>query len=68
MAKDDPCELRLYVHRETAAAWLVSEEDDEDSAVWLPRSQYTRGEQLDRLGRHYEFEVPEWLALQKDLL
>lgn len=68
MAKDDVCELRLYVHHETGSAWLVSEDDDEDAAVWLPRSQCSRGEQLDRAGRQYEFSVPEWLALQKELL
>lgn len=58
-------ELRLIHWAETDKAILVTNEnDDEDNAVWLPKSQ---------IESYYEDSLfivlcPEWLALDKGLI
>ena len=64
-------ELDLYLHAETGRAWLVSEDGDRDSGVWLPKSQCIELRRV--LGPRNEpdeivIDVPEWLCREKDLL
>ena len=61
-------ELELQVHHETDSAWLVSDDGDEDAAVWLPKSQVRRGDRTSREHEIYAFEVPTWLAEDKNLV
>lgn len=50
--------LRLTLHRESAAAWLLSPGLGEREAKWAPKSEVTRGEgHEDQL-----FTMPAWLA------
>jgi hypothetical protein len=60
-------ELRLMVHRETDNAWQVSDTGDLKDTVWLPKSQADDGGDAIP-GSTCEFLVPEWLAVEKDLL
>jgi hypothetical protein len=59
-------DLALCQHHETAAAFLVSETGERDDAVWLPKSQVERAEQLK--GQNFTFVMPEWLAKDKGLI
>lgn len=54
-------DVSLVVHRETDAAWLVSDTGRRAEAQWLARKLATRG-----LG--VTFTVPEWLAREKGWL
>jgi hypothetical protein len=59
-------ELELLWKGETAAAYLVT--DDEDGKdVWLPKSQVEieEGAELQSVS---SFLIPEWLAIEKGLV
>lgn len=66
---DEMIEFKLIYHNETDKAYLVSEDGERDTAVWVPKSQvevpmeraYADGDQI-------EVHIPEWLAKKKDLL
>lgn len=60
-------ELRVMVHRVTEQAFLVSETEDLQDAVWLPRSQVDDGDTAVA-GEICDVLVPEWLAIQKGLV
>jgi hypothetical protein len=63
--QSDEGELRLAVA--SALAILVSDDGDEDNAVWLPRSQI----EYDRnaaVGDEITMTMPEWLAEDKGLI
>ncbi len=62
--------LILYLHRETDAAWLVSERPESDRA-WLPKSQCDQiSRSLGAFGEPdlIELEIPEWLATAKGFI
>lgn len=59
-------ELELLWKGETAAAYLVCE-DEEGKDVWLPKSQVDVAEG-DEPGMVTTFLVPEWLAIEKGLV
>jgi hypothetical protein len=67
MSRNDPVDIEVIIIRDedSEAAILVSETDNEDDTVWLPRSQieYT----TDRHGRT-TVTLPEWLAEVKGLI
>lgn len=70
MSRKELYDCRLVVHRETERAYHVSEDGDPDSAVWLPKSQCER---YDEVGRHkfwpiHDFSLPRWLAEEKELV
>lgn len=67
MSSQNEIEVTLMVHRETAAAWKVSDTGELKDAVWLPKSQVDDGDTAI-VGSTCEFLVPEWLALNKGLL
>lgn len=60
-------EMKVFVHRETDAAWQVSDTGELKDAVWLPKSQVDDGGDAE-CGKVGEFLVPEWLALEKGLI
>ena len=60
-------ELALMVHRESAAAWQVSDTGELKDAVWLPKSQCDDAGEAE-VGKICEMLVPEWLALDKGLI
>lgn len=64
--RDEKVTLELHQHAETDAAYLTSDDGDEDEAAWLPKSLVTRGEKTG-VGC-YSFEVPEWLAIREGLV
>lgn len=63
MGGRDLHEVTVTVHQETELAWLVSDDEDEDNAVWVPKSQTNlyRTKRADR----FRLELPEWLAIEK---
>lgn len=60
-------EIRVFVHRETEAAWQVSDTGQITDAVWLPKSQVDDGGDA-HCGETCDFLVPEWLANTKGLI
>ena len=61
---NDEIELDLLWKAETAAAYLVT---DNDVTVWLPKSQVDVEESAE-LHEVCTFLVPEWLATEKGLI
>lgn len=60
MSNDDvDFEFFGVLHHETAAAILVSENGDEKSAVWLPKSQISYGTDSHS---NITITMPGWLA------
>ena len=57
-------ELPLTIEGETEMAWKVT---DGDETCWLPKSMLIEPPQDLRDGTHL-FLVPEWLAVQRDLI
>ena len=62
----DTHEIVVVKHAETARAIKVSEDDDEETAVWLPKSQIEIDRTMD--DGSLVISVPVWLAREKDLL
>lgn len=63
-------DVELVVHRETNAAWQVSETGDVEETIWIPKSQ---AEIYEKVGDHkwwpiHKFTMPEWLAKEKELI
>jgi len=56
-------EIIVSIERETEAAYLV---DDGDRTVWVPKSQVTL-DPHQKSGFHSMF-IPEWLAIEKELI
>jgi hypothetical protein len=59
-------DLTLQLHHETVKAFLVSDDGDENHAVWIPKSQCEQG--TAKGNGAYEFTMPEWLAMDKELI
>jgi hypothetical protein len=53
-------DVAVHLHRETANAWLVSDDGDVARAVWVPKSQ---AELADGV-----LTLPEWLAKEKKFI
>jgi len=71
MAKSETVQLLVFVHAETGKALLVSDNEDEGDAVWLPKSQIT--EDRDRSASSKKpnvraIVIPEWLALKHEFI
>ena len=54
--------LELHLKNETEKAYLVS---DGKTTAWIPKSQC---EMAEGLGVACEFQMPEWLAVEKGLV
>ena len=60
-------EICVDLVRETAMAILVDPGDGDE--VWLPKSQIVDVETLPSIPANgVDIEIPEWLALDKDLI
>lgn len=59
-------DMMFVEHHRTPQAVLVSEDGDEDTAVWLPLSQIEIGEPGE--DGAVEVTAPEWLLMDKGLL
>ena len=59
--------LELHLHAATDRAIYVSDDGEEDNAVWLPRSQIDVDENAE-IGETTSIEVPEWLAKREGLI
>jgi hypothetical protein len=57
-------ELEMYVHAETEKAILVSEDGEEDNAVWLPKSQI----EYESDGDMATVQCPEFIAIDRGLV
>jgi len=69
MARIDSDTYELVYIRDTEKAIAVkrtTEEDDDDDLIWLPKSQIDYDEDCAK-GEIIEVEIPDWLAIEKDL-
>jgi hypothetical protein len=69
MTRNDLIDVEVTLHADPASALaiLVSDDGDEDNAVWLPRSQI----EYDRnacVGDIITVTMPGWLATDKGLV
>lgn len=53
------------VRKETVAAYLVFDGRDE---TWIPKSQVKEMRSVGRRAGDYEFIIPEWLAIKKEII
>lgn len=63
-------DLEMCMHAEIPKAILVSHDGDRDKAVWLPKSQ-VEFEPKKRLAdgtKITSVTMPEWLAIEKELV
>lgn len=68
-SRTDLVDLMLHVHHETKAALLVSDDGEEDNAVWVPKSQVRYEDDLPvPVGQDGVITVPVWLARDKELI
>ena len=64
-------DVTVYVHRETETehqdrgALLVSQSNDKDEAVWIPKSQIDGVLKTGKAGV-WTLTLPEWLVAQHD--
>lgn len=61
----------LVIYQETPQAYLVGyESDEQDDAVWIPRSRIEVGPVKSKCKGYEvrEFTIPDWLAEKKDLV
>lgn len=75
MPRDEPkiVDLTLVLFHETAKAYLVGEtEKDRDKNIWLPKAHCELGDHKGTVANGrlpvYEFQIEEWLALDKELI
>ena len=59
-------ELTVHLHHETEKAILISDDGDDDNAVWIAKSQVEISERLKY--NAIEIVLPEWLAKEKGLI
>lgn len=62
MTKSNIIDLHVHIHHKTEKAVLVSDDGDEENAVWLPLSQ------VELEPRERTVTLPEWLAQDKGLI
>jgi hypothetical protein len=65
--RNDTIDIEVTLHAETALAILVSDDGDEDTAVWLPKSQIEYPG-IAIKGFVITVTLPEWLAMDKGLI
>ena len=65
MSKSDLIDITVCRHAETDKAVLVSDDGDKANAVWIPKSQCEIDE--GQCG-YITITLPEWLALEKELI
>ena len=63
MSKQEPVEFTAELKRQTEAAYLVNDGDDD---IWIPKSQCLMFELVS--GDTYDIAIPEWLAEAKGII
>jgi|SaaInlLV_10m_DNA_2_1039722.scaffolds.fasta_scaffold39830_2 hypothetical protein len=63
----DPIEITVEILTETDAAYRVTDTDDLDSNIWVPKSQIELLHPAG-VGDIVTIEMPEWLALDKGFI
>lgn len=63
MNKKETVEIILHIHKMTEYAFLVSDSEDINDAVWIA-SSLVEVEDPDE-GQDCEFILPEWLAIRE---
>lgn len=61
-------EITVIFKHETSQAILIN---DGDIEVWIPKSQIENYDDLDEViekGHEITIEIPEWLAIENDLI
>lgn len=66
--KRELVDLTLHLHHETEKAWLVSNDGERDTAIWIPKSQVELGDRVNLRSQVFEFTMPEFLAYEKGLI
>lgn len=64
MSKSNLIDVAVQLHHETEKAWLVSDNGERESAIWIPKSQA----EIEPKGKAYILTLPEWLAIEKALV
>lgn len=67
MSKSNLEDVEVFVHAMTERAVLVSTDEDEDNAVWLPKSQIEVDEDAIA-GKTTTITAPEWLLQDRGLI
>lgn len=69
MSRNDTIDIEVTLHADppSAAAILVSDDGEESTAVWLPRSQIEYDSDAAD-GDIITVTLPEWLAMAKGLI
>ena len=65
MSNSDLIEIEMQMHSHTQKAILVSDDGNDDNAVWLPVSQI---QTRDKGGARMIVTMPEWLAMKEGLI
>ena len=65
MSNSEFIEIEMQMHSFTQKAILVSDNGNEDNAVWLPVSQI---QTRDKGGARMIVTMPEWLAMKEGLI
>mgnify|MGYP006935485999 CR=1 FL=1 len=58
-------DITVRLVQQTERAILVTDSDDLEAAVWLPKSQV---ELVEKPGDIVEVTLPEWLAIERGLV
>ena len=64
--RSDLTDISCFFHAETGLAVFVSDDGDEDKAVWLPKSEIEIHGSADP--RIVDITLPIWLARKKGLI
>lgn len=69
MPQNDLIDVCAEVIAETDKAFFMTDSGDKDDGVWIPKSiiENLKPKNPDR-GDTVEFELPEWLAKDKELI
>jgi hypothetical protein len=63
--RSDLVDVTMQLHHETPKAILVSDDGDRDKAIWIPLSQC----EIEHKPKGIVIvTMPEWLALEKELI
>ena len=65
MSQSDPVEFCGEVKHETDYAYLIT---DGVNDFWIPKSQIREMKRVGKDGDNYEITIPEWLAMEKEII
>lgn len=62
--KSDLVDVDVKIHHRTDHAYLVSTTGEKKDAVWVPKSLV----EIEPTGSGHKLTLPEWLAIDKELV